>query len=386
MHCGKFTSPGMLTMPLQRLPQNPLSLRPMKKWLFVVGIAGAALSNSCSTDFDLNADFIETPVIYGLLDASTDTQFIRINRAFLSDDIDALTMATDPEAIYYGDELVAYIEEYDLGVLVNTYPLQRVDGDTLGIPKSGGIFSNTPNILYRFVADLDYTRTYKIVAENTETGKSVWSETSLVDSFAIIRPDDESVFPQSFSIAPQTLYQIRWRSAQDAKIYDLALRFHYREGMYYPEGDSLHYTYSGYKDWTFETNLEQETVDGNIIITYDIPGESFYNFIKASFEPVADNNFIRIADSIQFFIDGGGIELFNYFEYNNATLGITEGQISPIYTNVNGGLGIMSSRYHKEGRIYPLSLQTRDSIACSTVTNGLNFAPDGSTEGFPFCQ
>lgn len=358
----------------------------MNKWLIAAGLAGAALANSCSTDFDLNADFKETPVIYGLLDASVDTQFIRINRAYLSDEIDALTLAADPSSIYYGDELNAYIEEYSFGTLINTYPLLRVDGDTLGIPKNTGIFANAPNILYRFVADLDYTHSYKIVASNTETGKTVYAETQVIDSFAIIRPDDESVFPQSFTIAPNTIYQVRWRSAQDAKIYDMALRFHYREGIYFPEGDSIHYTFSGYKEWIFETNYEQESTDGGLIITYDIPGESFYGFIKDNFEPVADNNFIRIADSVQFLIDGGGLELFNYFEYNNATLGITEGQISPTYTNVVDGLGILSSRYHKEGLIYQMSIQTRDSIACSSVTSGLNFAPDGTHPNFPYCE
>lgn len=358
----------------------------MNKWLIVAGFAGALLANSCTTDFDLNADFKETPVIYGLLDASTDTQWIRINRAYLSDDVDALTLASDPSSIYYGDELTAYVEEYAGATLVNTFPLQRVDGDTLGIPKAEGIFANTPNILYRFVADLDYTHYYKVIATNTETGKTVSASTQVVDSFAIIRPDDENVFPQSFTLAPNTLYQVRWRSAQDAKIYDMTIRFHYREGIYFSEGDSIHYTYSGYKDWLFETNYEQESTDGGLIITYDIPGESFYAFIKDSFEPVADNNFVRIADSIQFFIDAGGEELFNYFEYNNATLGLTEGQISPTYTNVENGLGILSSRFHKEGLIYPMAIQTRDSIACSTVTSGLNFAPDGSKESFPYCD
>lgn len=354
--------------------------------MVAAGIGITALASSCSTDFDLNADFIETPVVYGLLDASSDTQYIRINKAFLSDEIDGLTMAADPNSIYYGDELEVRIDEYAGGSLVNTFVLERVDGDTLGIVKNEGIFANTPNILYRFVAALDYTHTYKLYAINNETTKSVEASTNMIDSFAIIRPDDESVFPQAISLAPQTIYQLRWRSSQDAKIYDLTMRFHYREGIYYEEGDSIHYTFSGYKDWVMETNYTVETTDGGIILTYDVPGETFYNFIKDSFEPVADNNFIRIADSCQFFIDAGGVELFNYFEYNNATLGITEGQVTPAYTNVSGGLGILSSRYHKEGLIYPFAIQTRDSIACSSVTNGLNFAPDGSTFGFPYCQ
>jgi len=357
----------------------------MNKWLVAAGLTIAAFTNSCSTDFDLNADFIETPVVYGLLDASVDTQYIRINRAYLSDEVDGLTLAADPNSIYYGDELQVRIEEYN-GALVNTYILERVDGDTLGMPKQDGIFASSPNILYRFVADLDYTHYYKLVAENTETGKIIEATTNVIDSFAITRPDDESVFPFAVSLSPQNVFQLRWKSAQDAKIYDITMRFHYREGIYYPEGDSIHYTFSGYKDWVVERNVEAESTDGNLTITYDVPGETFYNFIKTEFDPVDDFSFIRIADSVQFFIDGGGLELFTYFEYNAATLGITEGQITEAYTNVSGGLGILSSRYHKEGHIYPLAIQTRDSIACSSVTNGLNFAPDGSTFGFPYCN
>jgi hypothetical protein len=358
----------------------------MNKWLVAAGITIAAFTNSCSTDFDLNADFQETPVVYGLLDAFVDTQFIRINRAYLSDDVDGLTLAQDPNQIYYGDELEVRMEEYYFGSLINTYPVERVDGDTLGIPKQTGVFANSPNILYRFIADLDYTHSYRLVAENTETGKIITAETSIIDSFAIIRPDDESVFPQSVPFSPNGVYQLRWKTAQDAKIYDLTLRFHYREGIYFPEGDSIHYTFQGYKDWVIERNVEAENIDGGLTITYDVQGSSFFEFITDEFDPVNDFSFVRIADSVQFFIDGGGQELFTYFEYNNATLGITEGQITDAYSNVNGGLGILSSRFHKEGRIYPLSTQARDSIACSSVSSGLNFAPDGGTFGFPYCE
>ena len=39
--------------------------------------------SSCSTDFDLNAPYETIPVVYGLLDQSKDTQFVKINRSFL---------------------------------------------------------------------------------------------------------------------------------------------------------------------------------------------------------------------------------------------------------------------------------------------------------------
>ena len=38
---------------------------------------------SCSTDFELNAPYKTIPIVYGLLDQSQDTQFVKINRSFL---------------------------------------------------------------------------------------------------------------------------------------------------------------------------------------------------------------------------------------------------------------------------------------------------------------
>ena len=37
---------------------------------------------SCTTDVELYADYKDIPVVYGLLDATKDTNFMRINRAF----------------------------------------------------------------------------------------------------------------------------------------------------------------------------------------------------------------------------------------------------------------------------------------------------------------
>ena len=42
--------------------------------------------NACSTKVDLYADYKDIPVIYGLLDASADTNYIKIIRAFSGSD------------------------------------------------------------------------------------------------------------------------------------------------------------------------------------------------------------------------------------------------------------------------------------------------------------
>ena len=44
------------------------------------------LLSSCETDFELNAPYKTIPVVYGLLDKSLDTQFVKINKSYLDSD------------------------------------------------------------------------------------------------------------------------------------------------------------------------------------------------------------------------------------------------------------------------------------------------------------
>ena len=39
----------------------------------------------CTTDVDLTAPYVSIPVVFGLLDAESDTQWVRINRTWLGD-------------------------------------------------------------------------------------------------------------------------------------------------------------------------------------------------------------------------------------------------------------------------------------------------------------
>ena len=57
----------------------------MKK-IFLVFNFFVLLFTSCETEFDVNADGDEIIVVYGLLDSSKDTQFVKINKAFLGED------------------------------------------------------------------------------------------------------------------------------------------------------------------------------------------------------------------------------------------------------------------------------------------------------------
>ena len=56
--------------------------------------------SACETEFNVNSDWKEVTVVYGLLDQSQDKQYIRINRAFLGEE-DAFVMASVADSVNY---------------------------------------------------------------------------------------------------------------------------------------------------------------------------------------------------------------------------------------------------------------------------------------------
>ena len=91
----------------------------MKKlFLSLSLLACMAMFNACSTDVELYADYKDIPVVYGLIDATQDTNFVRINRAFSSSNdnpIDATEVALIADSCNYPGKLDARIVEYKQG-------------------------------------------------------------------------------------------------------------------------------------------------------------------------------------------------------------------------------------------------------------------------------
>ena len=69
-----------------------------KRLVFFVFII--SLFAACSTDFNINADWQEITVVYGLLNQKETTHYIKINKAFLGEG-NALTMAQIEDSSSY---------------------------------------------------------------------------------------------------------------------------------------------------------------------------------------------------------------------------------------------------------------------------------------------
>ena len=59
------------------------------------------INNSCDNTLDLVEDRVETPVVYAMLNYQDEYQYVRLERAFASETISAITLAQNPDSLYY---------------------------------------------------------------------------------------------------------------------------------------------------------------------------------------------------------------------------------------------------------------------------------------------
>lgn len=334
----------------------------MKKIIVAFLFLGFLLP-SCSTDFDLTSDWKDVSIVYGLLDKDANYNYIRVEKAFLDPTTNALTIAQIADSIYYKG-LTVQLQEFSNGNLVNTIPLTQVDGDSMNILRDTGIFASSPNILFRTDYDLQPTNHYKILLTKADgQASTVTAETDIVNDLKLTKP----IGSQKVSFFPNTNFTIDWKSATNGKVYDLVLRFHYKEYL----SSSGIFVKDTALDWVIFRNKTSNDASGGDDMGYSIESNNFYTYVNAS---IADNpDVYRVAGKIDLLFSVGGAEFYNYYQINLAQTGLTQGQALPIYTNVENGLGIFSSRAFKNIYGIEVDSKTVDSLSCLKTTAHLNF-------------
>ncbi len=353
-----------------------VSLHAMKKIVsitFVFFLLSSIIS--CTTDFDIASDWKEITIVYGLIDQSAPNNYIKINRAFLSEDVSALDLAQIPDSIYYGDNMTAKIEEVSqAGTVIKEIPLTKVNVEEEGFVKEEGVFANSPNFLYKTDYVFQGTNTYRLVI-NTPTGNMVTAETPIIEDFRVRSPDSEDVLNLLFDT------KVRWSSAEYGAIYDLIVHFNYSE--YRVEGTELVRSIERLS-WPLASNFKPGVTTSTSLITYNISSEAFFEFLATRLT-AEDQIDYREFESMDFEFFVGSEELKAYNEVQLAQFGITSSQVTPEYTNVENGLGLFTTRYNKVvDRVY-LNGATLDEIACGEITGHLKFAPQPGSPNYPRC-
>jgi hypothetical protein len=328
-----------------------------KNLIVAVLAAGGLLFSACSNDIDLTAEFKETAVIYGLLNPLDTVHYIRIQKAFLGDG-NALVMSQNPDSVYYPDILDVQLQRIKNGVNISSFSLSRF----VGPQKEPGTFPVTPNILYKTNGETIFRDSeYKLIVTNTQSGSVFTAQTPIVDTMRIVRPAVNNF--NTITFATTAPYKVEFAQANNARVYNLTVRFHYDE-----ENIATAVITPKYIDWEFPNRLV--TNPQNITaIEFPIYGEDFYKYVgqKLKVDPAVR----RYAGNLDFFFIAGAEFLSNYITINQATTSILTS--IPQYSNINGGTGVFSSRIKQASLDKPLSIPSKDLLITSPYTSALGF-------------
>jgi len=324
----------------------------------------------CDNDLNVAADWKEVPVIYGLLDPAAPYNYIRINRAYLNGDGNAIQFASVSDSIQF-EELTVKLVEHKNGIETNSITLEKVNGDTIGVIKDPGVFADAPNILYRTShkikpTDLYDTYSYELIVVSESSGKIYRANTETVGALFLVTPRLQRDNPSMFISDENDRYiYINFQEGFKAAMYDLVIRFRYFEyDINNPTAlrrDSA--------DWLVFSGKETHGRDGRNEQVITVKGANFYEFLKASLPVVEDIR--RQAIDMDFIFYGAGEDLYTYIQVNKPSIGIV--QKKPEFTNIENGLGVFSSRHINTFSHVTLTEDFMKRLAASQITDSLNF-------------
>lgn len=314
----------------------------LRHWLIALPLALTGLVfNSCNEDIDLLDSGEETAVVYGLLNSADSIHYIKINKAFLTND-NSLVTASIADSNYF-NQVDVVIKEVIAGAVTRTWNLQ----DTTIENKEPGVFYYPQQKLYYFKT----TSQNKLLAEpNVEyimeasinNGAFVISgKTQIVSGMAISNPQ----FNGSFSFAQNNVelngyknYTLNFNAGKSKRL-EVNLQIIIDEHF---NGNPVQKSFM----WRVGTIDENGLNTGTPNKSMSINGELFYNAIKQNVtnDPSIDRRRLR---SIYVVLTGASEDLNKYLTVNQPSSSLAQNK--PTFTNLtatNGRkvIGIFSSR------------------------------------------
>lgn len=323
---------------------------------------------SCSTDVDLYAEYQDVPIVYAMLNPKSDTNYVKITRAFCGandDPINAKEVALIADSSNYPGKLDARIIELKSTHGSYYEPTGRVialDTITLHDKEEGTFYS--PDQTFYFTTEPFNTGAngskykYRLVVIKPD-GDSLTAQTGMVgnEEFAIMTGG------VGFQMATTNdVRKIMFRADGLASLYEVSFQFNYHEQkngqgivkksvdrsfgtrplneFHKLEGTDNSYTLDYSVNWLF--NALAYAIGGDTIVDPNHP------------------NVTRYIDDFVISISAAGDDLAYYYIANQAQ---AESPISLIttYTNIEGGYGLFSSRTKIE-RVAKLSANTKREL------------------------
>ena len=318
----------------------------MRNWMLVVlALIGLA---SCSTDVDLYADYKDIPVVYGLIDSRSDTNFIKITKAFCGTNenpVNAIEAALIYDSSNYPCKLNVFIDELKGSPNRPFQPTgRRFQLDTLTIHnKDNGVFYSPDQLLYyttaRFFTNNENNKyRYRLCVVKPD-GDTVTAETSVLGG-------DITIGTQmvSFVAAPShELNSFMFSAAEEAVLYEFGMRFNYREVHPGQPMEKKQVTW-GFGPRSLDSYEKVEGTENVYEFYYSV--NTLFNLLERAIgnDIVWDANHpnvTRYIDDFEIFVTASAEDYYIYYQCLQEGL-----NLSTEYTNVKGGCGLFSSRIY----------------------------------------
>lgn len=342
----------------------------VKRFFIYFLIFSYALLPGCSTDLDVTGDYQETMVVYGLLDQSQPKQYIKVNKAFLGKG-DALLFAKIKDSVQFVNALDVRLKRLSDGkeyILTPDNTIQKAEGAFYSGDQANAIYScNSTGI-----NALNANSNYSLSIVNKTNGNTVTANTALINDFQITKPFSPTN-STSFIFTPpseSTRLFVEWLSSKNSRLFQLIVRLNYED---YTENNGVKDTVEHQLDWVFPVRTTADA-NGNEAIGNDFSRVEYLSYIGNNLKSYS-GLVARRAINIHLIVVAGGPELNTFMEVNKPSGGLV--QDKPIYTNIDNGYGVLSSRYYKPPFILTLVNSTPgkelDSLACGRFTKKLKF-------------
>jgi hypothetical protein len=312
---------------------------------------------SCNDKLNVNANWKDITVVYGLLSQNDDTAYIKITKAFLGNG-DALQFAKIPDSSTYPNKLDVKLEAWSGNNLVKTYVFDTI---TIHTKEAGDsiFYFPTQMVYYCITGHLDQNNTYRLKITHKNTGVVDSAYTALVHSFNVDTPDP---YIKMVDYIPGQYFDVKFDQAYGGKRYQLVVRFHYLETTG-SGSKSKSLEWLVYNDYEVSNPYEVSSQP----IEQSFSSDVFYTNVKANIKTLKEDPSVssRTALYVDYIFSVASDDLSTYMNATEPSLSII--QERPSFSNIYNGIGLFSSRYVNEIDTIQLGNNTYNEFKTDTA-------------------
>lgn len=349
----------------------------------ILPLLAMALLASCSNDLDVNADYKDQTIVYGLLNQRDSVHWVKINKAFLGD-ANALEMALVRDSNEYALDAITYAKVFrinDAGAAIDSFPLR----DTVVTDRLPGQFYAPDQRLYYFTTPfvqflppnnptsgrrmyLQQNDSYRL--KLVVNGNSITAATPIANDFTINSIDsDTSGFASRVGLVNTSgdyiNYEFNWIGNRDNKRFVVTCRFRFDEVT---GTDTVTREYNSVLGTRIAAN---SSAFEDLFVTLN--GQGFFSglagFIKRDAAWTNVNK--RIFRGMDFLVSVANDDFNTYLTLTEPVSGIIEDR--PTYSNIDGALGVWGSRFTKNIIGKRLNGNTLEELTNGAFTGDLRF-------------